>query len=51
MSIWDISFGYELVEAEMQLAFPPGVPGLDKTLNDAVADARQRQRALVPSKS
>jgi uncharacterized protein YoxC len=47
MSSWDDQFGYELVEADMDLAFPPGVPGLDKTLADAVADAKQRQKALV----
>lgn len=47
MSSWDDQFGYELVEADMELAFPPGVPGLDKTLADAVEDAKQRQKALV----
>ncbi|MCU0718828.1 MAG: hypothetical protein MUC83_03930 [Pirellula sp.] len=47
MSSWDDQFGYELVEADMELAFPPGVPGLDKSLADAVADAKQRQKALV----
>jgi hypothetical protein len=47
MSSWDDQFGYELVEADMDLAFPPGVPGLDKTLAGAVADAKQRQKALV----
>lgn len=47
MSSWDDQFGYELVEADMDLVFPPGIPGLDKTLADAVSDAKQRQRALV----
>lgn len=47
MSSWDDQFGYELVEAGMDLVFPPGIPGLDKTLADAVSDAKQRQRALV----
>lgn len=47
MSSWDDQFGYELVEAGMDLVFPPGIPGLDKTLADAVSDAKQRQKALV----
>ena len=47
MSSWDDQFGYELVEADMELAFPPGVPGLEKSLADAVSDAKQRQKALV----
>ena len=47
MSSWDDQFGYELVEADMELAFPPGMVGLDKTLAEAVSDAKQRQRALV----
>jgi hypothetical protein len=47
MSSWDDQFGYELVEDSMDLAFPPGIPGLEKTLASAVEDAKQRQRALV----
>ncbi|XZE19575.1 hypothetical protein SH449x_004898 [Pirellulaceae bacterium SH449] len=47
MSSWDDQFGYELVEDSMELAFPPGIPGLEKTLVSAVEDAKQRQRALV----
>ncbi|RMF44574.1 MAG: hypothetical protein D6753_02235, partial [Planctomycetota bacterium] len=47
MSGWDDQFGYELVDADLELAFPPSKPGLADKLVQTIAVARQRQMALV----
>ncbi|MCR9291941.1 MAG: hypothetical protein NXI32_04425 [bacterium] len=47
MSGWDDQFGYELIEEEMDLAYPEGKPGLHAKVEDALALARERQAALV----
>lgn len=47
MSGWDDQFGYELVDEELELAFPPSKPGLKARLATALDLARQRQAALV----
>jgi hypothetical protein len=47
MSGWDDQFGYELIDAQMQLAFPEGIPDLKNELNRTLAVAKDRQRALV----
>ncbi len=47
MSGWDDQFGYELVAAELDLAFPPSKPGLAEKLVQTIAVARQRQMALA----
>jgi hypothetical protein len=47
MSGWDDQFGYELIEEELDLAFPPGKAGLDHKVEQAIALARERQAALV----
>jgi len=47
MSGWDDQFGYELVDAEMDLVFPPGVPQLKDELVSTLDTARKRQEALV----
>lgn len=47
LASWDDEFGYELVDAEMQLAFPPTDPRLAATLLNTVKVARQRQELLA----
>jgi hypothetical protein len=47
MKSWDDEFGYELVDQEMKLAFPPADPQLSITLNRALQDARRRQEMLA----
>lgn len=47
MSDWDDQFGYELIDRDMELSFPPGVPGLKESVTEAVAAAKQRQAALL----
>lgn len=49
MGSWDDQFGYELIEADMKLAFPEGLAGLSDQLVSAIDIARQRQQALVAS--
>lgn len=44
---WDDQFGYELIDAEMELAFPPSVPGTKELLQQVVDSSKQRQRALL----
>ena len=47
MSGWDDQFGYELIDAQMELAFPDGIPELKTDLVRALGLAKDRQRALV----
>ena len=47
MSGWDDQFGYELIDAQMELAFPDGIPELKTDLVRALGVAKDRQRALV----
>lgn len=47
MSGWDDQFGYELIDAQMELAFPEGIPDLKNELTKTLAVAKDRQRALV----
>ena len=47
MKSWDEEFGYELVEQESLLEYPPADPQLRQELERAVRDARQRQAALA----
>jgi Skp family chaperone for outer membrane proteins len=47
MNGWDDQFGYELIDQNMPLAFPPSVPGLSKQLVETIEVARQRQTALI----
>lgn len=47
MKHWESEFGYELVDADMQLTFPPAEPALAETLERAVSDARERQAMLA----
>ena len=47
MKSWEDAFGYELIDAEMQLEFPPSDPVLAQLLQQTVRDARQRQQLLA----
>ena len=47
MSGWDDQFGYELVENEMELKFPPSPTGLREQLASTVDLAKRRQQALI----
>lgn len=47
MAGWDDQFGYELIEDDMDLAFPPSEMKLGKELERTLATARDRQAALV----
>lgn len=44
---WDDQFGYELIDADMELAFPPSVPGTKELLEQVVESSKQRQSALL----
>ncbi len=53
MRAWDSEFGYELVDASMELKFPVADPTLRQLLDKTIAEARSRQRILaaaMPSK-
>ncbi|MCC6507710.1 MAG: hypothetical protein IT423_01280 [Pirellulaceae bacterium] len=47
MAGWDDQFGYELIEDDMELAFPEGEPALGRELERTLVTARNRQAALV----
>lgn len=47
MKAWDDEFGYELIDAEMQLKFPEPDPHLKQLLEQTVREARDRQSALA----
>jgi hypothetical protein len=47
MKSWEDEFGYELIDAEMKIAYPPPDPALKAVLERAVADARQRQAVFA----
>ena len=47
LKAWDDEFGYELIDAEMELAYPPRDEQLSDLLNQTIEDARQRQELLV----
>ncbi len=49
MGGWDDQLGYELIEPDMDLAFPPGVEGLKNQLESALDLARKRQSVLAAS--
>jgi len=51
MSGWDDQFGYELIDAKMDLVFPPGVPNLKEELLSTIDVARKRQQSLVATLS
>ncbi|HND51507.1 MAG TPA: hypothetical protein PLV92_03890, partial [Pirellulaceae bacterium] len=47
MKSWDEEFGYELVDDELRLEFPPPDPELDTLLTRTIKDARERQTLLA----
>ena len=47
MGGWDDQFGYELISAEMELAFPESLPGLASKMEQTLAVAKERQAALA----
>ncbi len=49
MSGWDDQFGYELVDKNMELRFPPSPAGLKEQLTSTVELAKRRQHALIAS--
>lgn len=49
LGAWDDQQGYELIEADMPLAFPPGISGLTADLARVLERAKERQRQLIAS--
>ena len=49
MNNWDDQFGYELVDQDMDLVFPPSLPTIAQLLPETVQTARMRQEALIAS--
>lgn len=49
MMSWGTEFGYELVEDDWTLSYPPPDPRLAQVVQDAVSLARRRQEFLVQS--
>jgi hypothetical protein len=47
LKAWDDEFGYELIDAEMQLDFAKPDPVLAERLQQTIQDARQRQEILI----
>lgn len=47
MAAWDDEFGYELVEDDLELAYPPSDPTLKRLLEATVEAARKRQQILA----
>lgn len=47
MSGWDDQFGYELIDEDLELAFPESKPGLAGRIAKTIRLARERQRALA----
>ncbi len=49
MSGWDDQFGYELIDKDLELKFPPSPTGLKEQLTSTVELAKRRQQALIAS--
>jgi len=49
MNGWDDQFGYELINADMDIQFPEGIPGLKEQLVGTIDTAKRRQQALIAS--
>ncbi|MBC8350898.1 MAG: hypothetical protein H8E66_02865 [Planctomycetes bacterium] len=47
LKAWDDEFGYELIDAEMQLEYPNRDPALQELLERTVQQARERQAILI----
>lgn len=46
MRAWESEFGYELVEADIELDYRTADPRLTRLLDDVVSDARERRRLM-----
>ena len=44
MRAWDAEFGYELIEGDVELAYPESDPRLASLLQDVVEEAREKRR-------
>ncbi len=49
MGGWDDQYGYELVDKEMELKFPPSPAGLKEQLTNTIEMAKRRQKTLMAS--
>ncbi len=47
MASWDDQFGYELIAADLPLAFPPSLPGMKEKLEQSMVVAKERHQALL----
>ena len=47
LKAWDDEFGYELIDADMQLDYPTHDPNLREVLQQTVQQARERQAILI----
>ncbi len=47
LSSWEDQYGYELIDAEMELAFPLGVPGTKVELERVVTESKIRLQELI----
>lgn len=47
MKPWENEFGYELIDEETTLSFPPADPNLEQILVKTLRDARERQELLA----
>ncbi len=47
MAGWDDEFGYELIDGETDLVFPPSDPSLKRLLQGTIQTARERQAILA----
>ena len=47
MKSWENEFGYELLDEETMLEYPPADPELERILIKTLADAKQRQQTLA----
>ncbi len=47
MASWDDQFGYELIAADLPLAFPPSLPGMKEKLEQSMVVAKDRHQALL----
>lgn len=47
MTAWNDAFGYELVPADVELAYPAADPRLRERMEEALLEAVERQRAVV----
>ena len=49
MKTWGSEFGYELIDDDWKLAFPPPDPQLAQEVREAVQQSRARQQRLIAS--